>query len=363
MSLLNHWQALCCIFQLVTLMVSLSHMWTVIGHRRKKLSDEPLLWFCMVAEVTPIINFLLMIHFIWFKQHGIVFLCKSTFNMAAPPLLLDTVEQLKMWVYLTFTTLLALSYDIYYLTLGIARGNFSLTLIAIDLNQQSIPFWNSAWLLLTTNSLPYGVGVALNMLKFALACLILIYQRIFLIYALFHVSLMTCYIVKQIGNEIINLLRDHPTLPISNVMDVYKRLYALMRDINQAVSSLVFGTVLNALVHFSKLLLIILDSDVFMAQVATFIESAWVFLLLVCAAEGEENIRVFQTYLLNNAERYEKNVSTVVALENATSKPLGLKALRFTITHGLIVTVFSTSLTYFIIMLQLMSSSSTMKSC
>lgn len=122
-----------------------------------------------------------------------------------------------MWVYLTFTTLLALSYDIYYLTLGIARGNFSLTLIAIDLNQQSIPFWNSAWLLLTTNSLPYGVGVALNMLKFALACLILIYQRIFLIYALFHVSLMTCYIVKQIGNEIINLLRDHPTLPISNV--------------------------------------------------------------------------------------------------------------------------------------------------
>lgn len=74
------------------------------------------------------------------------------------------------------------------------------------------------------------------------------------------------------------------------VMDVYKRLYALMRDINQAVSSLVFGTVLNALVHFSKLLLIILDSDVFMAQVATFIESAWVFLLLVCAAEGEENV-------------------------------------------------------------------------
>lgn len=56
------------------------------------------------------------------------------------------------------------------------------------------------------------------------------------------------------------------------------------------MATLVLGTVLNILIHFSGLIIAIMDSESLPAQISTVVEATWVITFLLYAAEGEEKV-------------------------------------------------------------------------
>lgn len=80
------------------------------------------------------------------------------------------------------------------------------------------------------------------------------------------------------------------------VIEIYGTLESLVRDINSTMATLVLGTILNVLIHFSRLIIAIMDSRDLASRIHTIVQSGWVITFLLYAAEAEEKVSNLVNY-------------------------------------------------------------------
>lgn len=114
---------------------------------------------------------------------------------------------------MALTTFVPLIFLVYRMARDLITWDFG-TQKELDLYQESLPGWNVGWEVITRIS---GAEHVLGWVKVSTSTFLRMYDGLFMYYALFYISFITCYIVKQIGLEISQLFKSHPHLSINNV--------------------------------------------------------------------------------------------------------------------------------------------------
>lgn len=111
---------------------------------------------------------------------------------------------------------MALGYNIYTVAGDVIAREFSSTQYMTVSYQKKLPGWNQVWDTIARVA-PSGFAQPLAWIKLLSSVFLLMYDGIFMFYAVFYVSLMACYVVRVVGLEVSQLLKSHPHLSMNNV--------------------------------------------------------------------------------------------------------------------------------------------------
>ncbi|XP_035709889.1 uncharacterized protein LOC118436279 isoform X2 [Folsomia candida] len=171
----------------------------------------------------------------------------------------------------------------------------------------------------------------------------------------FHMSGLMFLLTYRIGREVEDYLRDNATAGLQEVVDYYMRVKAFFVVLNGTLTLLVFVFVVGVILFFSRSLLQIIEANDVATRITTGGYLCYAVFYLCLAAEGHAKLKLFGDFIFlhRNDLGYKDSTSEVLSMLSETaSSPLGLKADTFLITYGLLVSIFSTVLTYTMVLVQ-----------
>lgn len=129
---------------------------------------------------------------------------------------------------------------------------------------------------------------------------------------------------------------------------------------NDLVSMQVLASIVSVLVYFSQSLTDLFKSGDLLQRIIVIVYLITSILFLLLSANGSSKLYSICDYLFEH--RNDKRMNTVdlsniiLLKEDMSSNPLGLKAYEFVINFGFLVSIFSTVLTYSVVLLQFQNS-------
>ncbi|XP_035701694.1 uncharacterized protein LOC118434003 [Folsomia candida] len=325
----------------------LSQNWIMLQNVGHVLKNPPLLYQIATA-LSPTLSMFVFLHLCWTSRKGLDFLYHSCFKGAGYHTGYSFSNIAKMFALLSVSMLVTFGGELNYPLFSVLKRR---------------EFYDEPVVLLryVTADITALRDMMQTVICPSLVFLLFFYDSIFRFTTMLHLSFLTCYVIKRIGDEVQDYLEDEKnSLPCEKFIEMYDIIVQLIGDINESLGVLVLATIVNTLSFFSQALTTVLDSEKQLWDRLYVIGIVSFFGIFVgFAAQGADRLENIEGFVSRKKQDpdYNENRALQLMIPNMTNNPLGLKAFKFRISYGFIVSIFSTAVTYFIILLQFSTSS------
>ncbi|XP_035702700.1 uncharacterized protein LOC110863234 isoform X1 [Folsomia candida] len=310
----------------------------------ENITENPLALYEIVTETAPKFTILTFLYISWTRKMGLDYLYRSCFKAAS-----HSGHSIATYSKLFVLFLIFILVTIGGQLSGLVKNDFNIV------KQWQFSHEPVIFLRNIVSDVPIFRDVVNMGISPVLIIFLSFYDNLFRFISTIHLPMLTCYIIKMIGDEMCDYLDNNDSMDCEMFIKMYDQVYQLISDINGVVKHLMQFWIINVLTFFSQTLATIFNPKL---GALDRIYSAVIFTVFLTflrfAALASYRLDSVHDFIFRKKQDrgYCENKKLHLMMANMQQNPLGLKASDFRISFGFIVTIFSTAVTYFIILLQ-----------